>query len=175
MSEQAKPDAFDRLVRAYERMLARIHEAFEKTERTEKEERPTFRELLHRARERMIELEELTREEADRVAQYVERDIEDAARYIAESGEDIRTWWRFDLDLIEQSLLAAFSRVADQTSLQLQQFALEARRASLYQTGEITGPGSLVCDECGAALHMHETGRIPPCPACGATVFKRAA
>jgi len=171
MSEQ-KPDAFDRLVAAYERMLARIHEAFE---RTGEERPPAFRDLLGKARERVIELEELTREEAERVATYLERDIEDAARYIADTGEDLRAWWRFDLALVEQRLLDAFSRVADQTSLQLHGLALEARRASLYQTGEITGPGSLLCDSCGAPLHLYETGRIPACPACGATAFKRAA
>jgi len=170
MSEQEKPDAVDRLVDAYERMLKRVHETIEQAE---KEAVPAFRELLHKTRDNMVELGELTREEANKVAEYVERDIKDAASYIADTGEDMKSWWRFDLDLIEQRMLEMFSRVADQTSVQLRNWAEQARQASLYHTGEVTGPGTLVCDSCGAEMHMHKTGRIPPCPKCHATDFKR--
>jgi hypothetical protein len=46
-------------------------------------------------------------------------------------------------------MMDAFSKVADQTSLQLAQWAEVARQMSLYQAGEVTGPGTLVCDRCG--------------------------
>jgi len=171
MSQKKQPDTSDRLVDAYERMLERVHNAIALAE---KEAVPAFRELLYKTRDNMIELGELTREEAQKVAEYVERDIEDAASYLAETGEDLKSWWRFDLDLVEQRMLEMFSRVADQTSLQLQSFAEQARQAGLYHTGDVTGPGTLVCDSCGKEIRMHKTGRIPPCPKCHATSFKRA-
>jgi len=170
MSEKERSDVVDKLVDAYEHMLKRIHDALEPAE---KETIPSFRELLHRARDHMVELGELTREEAHKVAEYLERDIEDAAGYIAETSEDLKSWWRFDLDLMEQRMLEVFSQVADQTSIQLCSLAEQARRASLYHTGEVTGPGVLVCDSCGAEVHMPRTGRIPLCPKCHATDFKR--
>ena len=71
-------------------------------------------------------------------------------------------------------MLETFSAVADQTSLQLRNWAEQARQASLYRTGEVTGPGALICTACGAEMHMHKTGRIPPCPKCHGTGFKRA-
>jgi len=171
MSEKEKPDAVDKLVEAYERMLKRTHDTIELAE---KETVPAFRELLHKTRDSMVELGELTREEAHKVAEYVERDIKDAASYIADTGEDLKSWWRFDLDQMEQRMLDVFSRVADQTSIQLQSWAEQAREASLYHTGEITGPGTLVCNSCGEQIQMHKTGRIPPCPKCHATTYKRA-
>jgi hypothetical protein len=170
MSEHKKPDSVDKLVDAYERMLKRTHETIEQAE---KETVPAVRDLLYKARDNMVELEELTREEANKVAEYVERDIKDAASYIAETGEDLKKWWRFDLDQIEQRLLDTFSQVADQTSVQLHSWAEQARQVNLYHTGEITGPGTLVCDSCGAEMHMHKAGRIPPCPKCATTAFKR--
>lgn len=170
MSEKGKPDVVDTLVAAYERMLKRVHDAIELAE---KETIPTFRELLHRTRDNMVELGELTREEAHKVAEYLERDIEDAASYIAETGEDLKSWWRFDLDLMEQRLLDVFSRVADQTSVQLRNLAEQARWANLYHRGEVTGPGTLICDSCGAEMHMPRTGRIPPCPKCDAADSRR--
>jgi len=171
MAENEKPDVVDKMVDAYEHMLERTRSMID---RAEKETVPAFREMLTKARDNMVELGELTREEAAKVAEYVERDVKDAASYIAETGEDLRKWWRFDLDLIEQRMLETFSAVADQTSLQLRSWAEQARRANLYRTGEISGPGTLVCTACGAEMHMQKTGRIPPCPKCHATGFRRA-
>ncbi len=165
--QQAPPD---RLVAAYERMLNWTHEALEKAQQ---ESVPRLREALDRARERMIELGELTREEAQRISDYLQRDIEDAAQYIVETGQDLRAWWRFDLELMERRLAEMFKLVADQTSLQLAQWAETTRRLSLYQAGEITGPGTLICDRCGAEIHFSKIGRIPPCAACGGLSFRR--
>jgi polyhydroxyalkanoate synthesis regulator phasin len=170
MSEQDKSTTTDRLVEAYERMLKHTHEAIEKTQR---ESAPRFREILEKARDNMVELGELSREEAEKVSDYIKRDIEDAATYLADTGQDIRDWWRFDLQLIEQRMLDAFTKVADQTSLQLAQWAEVARQMSLYQAGEVTGPGTLVCDTCGAETHFVKAGRIPPCADCGGLTFRR--
>lgn len=164
----AKP--VDKMVAAYEEMLKRTNETIETTQ---KESLPRFRELLEKARDNMVELGELTREEAHKVADYLRRDVEDAASYIAETGQDIREWWRFDLELIEQRMVDMFARAADQTSLQLAQWAENARQMSLYQAGEITGPGTLVCDKCGAETHFVQAGRIPACGDCKGTTFRR--
>ncbi len=170
MSEHDKDTTADKLVEAYEQMLKQAHATIEKTQA---ESTPKLREILEKARDNMVELGELTREEADKVSDYIKRDIEDAANYIAETGQDIRDWWRFDLQLIEQRMMDAFSKVADQTSLQLAQWAEVARQMSLYQAGEVTGPGTLVCDSCGAETHFVKAGRIPPCADCGGLTFKR--
>lgn len=170
MSDEQKHDTADKLVQAYEQMLKATHETIEKAQQ---ESAPKFRDMLEKARDNMVELGELTREEAHKVSDYITRDIEDAANYIAETGQDIHDWWRFDLELIEKRMLDMFKLVADQTSLQLAQWAATARQLSLYQAGEITGPGTLICDRCGAATHFVKAGRIPPCADCGATTFRR--
>lgn len=172
MSDEGKREHGDRLVDAYERMLGRAHERMEQAERGAV---PAFRELIDRIKENMVELGELTREEANRVGEYVERDIRDAAAYIAETGEDLRKWWQFDLALVEQRMLDVFARVADQTSVQLSNLAEQARRTGTWRQGEVAGPGTLVCSDCGKTLTMTEAGRIPACPACGGSRFRRAA
>ncbi len=162
----------DRLVQAYEEMLKRTHAAME---HAEKETLPALRELLDKARDNMVELGELTREEAAKVADYVERDIKDAAQYLTDTGADLRQWWRFDVSQMQERMLEMFSSVADQTSVQLQNWARQARQAVGYHTGEITGPGTLICTACGAELHMHQAGHIPPCPKCHGILFRRPA
>jgi ElaB/YqjD/DUF883 family membrane-anchored ribosome-binding protein len=163
----------DRLVDAYDEMLKRTREGIEHAQQQAEEATPKLRHMLEQVRESMVELGELTREEAAKIADYVERDVEDAAHWLVDTGEDLREWWRFDLELIEQRMLDAFTSVADQTSLQLKQWAERARQASLYQAGQITGPGTLVCDKCGAETHFTRTGRIPACAECGNLTFRR--
>jgi polyhydroxyalkanoate synthesis regulator phasin/predicted RNA-binding Zn-ribbon protein involved in translation (DUF1610 family) len=167
-----EPNTKDKLVQAYEEMLQRTHAAMEQAE---KETVPALREFLDKARDSMVELGELTREEAAKVADYVERDIKEAAEYLTQTGADLRQWWRFDVSQVQERLLEMFSSVADQTSLQLQNWARQARQAVGYHTGEITGPGTLLCAACGAELQMHKPGHIPPCPKCHGTLFKRPA
>jgi hypothetical protein len=169
MSNQEQPKSEDRLVKAYEQMLERARDAVDEAE----EAAPKLRAMLENVRDHMVELGELSREEAHKIAEYVERDIEDAAHYLAETGEDLRAWWRFDLELIEQRMLEAFTSVADQTRLQLEQWSERARQASLYQAGQITGPGTLVCDKCGAETRFTRAGRIPACSECGGLTFQR--
>jgi predicted RNA-binding Zn-ribbon protein involved in translation (DUF1610 family) len=165
------PDLIDRLVSAYDTMLERVDEAMH---RFEDRGVPALRRSIDQARERAVELGELSREEAERLGQYIQRDMEDAANFLADTGEEIRGWLGFDLRLVESKLLDLVSNVADQTSLQLRELREQARRADLYRTGEVTGPGTLVCTGCGKEMHFHKTGHIPPCPACKTTEFRRA-
>ena len=169
MSDKQK-DPIDRLVGAYEAMLERVHEA---AETGEKKTVPWLREALANAREKAVQLEELTREEADKVSRYVERDLHEAASFIADTGQEFRDWLTFDWRLMQNRMLDMFAGMADQTSQALRGFAEQARQASQYHTGEVTAPGVLECSECGEILHFEKTGRIPPCPKCNATTFQR--
>jgi len=161
-------DPVEKMVAAYETMFKRVNEMSDKAT-------PVLQKSLDQAREMAIELGELTREEAEKVSKYVERDIKDAASFIVETGQDFRDWFSFDVQLIEAKFYDMFASVADQTSLELKALAERARRASLFHTGEVTGPATLVCTKCGEALHFKKTGRVPPCPKCHATEFKRGA
>lgn len=169
MHNHDERDSIDRMVDAYERMLEFVHQG---VERMEDEAIPALRERLEQAREKMTELGELTREEAERLALYLERDLEDAGRHLFETGEEFKTWLRFDVGLIEDRLLEMLASVADQTSIELAQLAERARHPS-YHTGELAGPGSLICTSCGQQMQFHKAGRIPPCPQCHATSFQR--
>ncbi len=163
-------DTVDRLVAAYEAMLERVHEA---ANSAEKKTLPWMREALADARDKAVELEELTREEADKIARYVERDLHEAASFIADTGQEFRDWLSFDWRLMQNRMLEMFAGMADQTSEALKGFAEQARQANVYRTGEITAPGVLRCAECGEELHFKKTGHIPPCPKCNATSFQR--
>ncbi len=170
MTEDDKRDPVDRMSDAYERMLERVDGMLDKAEKTTI---PNLRKALEHAREKAVELNELTREEAEKLVDYVERDMKDAARYLSDTGEEFRNWWRFDVQQVEHRLMDMFAKVADRTRVELESIAEQAREASFYHTGEMTGPGTLVCTECGKELHFHKAGHIPPCSQCRGTRYQR--
>lgn len=129
--------------------------------------------LIDQAVEKAVELEELSREEAERIGDYLRRDVHDAAEYLATTEKEMGDWLRFDLELIEERLLETFSVMVDHTREALDEIEARAAWMTNWQTGEITGPGTLVCTRCGQLLHFHQPGRIPVCPQCGERDFKR--
>jgi hypothetical protein len=164
-------DPIERLAKAYDKMLHEVHEALESARENTL---PGLKDYLADAREKMIELGELSREEAEKVSTYVERDMKDAASYLLETGEQLSAWWRFDVQQVEERMLEMFTSVADQTKLELAKLAQRANSAPLYHTGEVTGPGTLVCVACGKEMHFQKTGHIPPCSGCKGTDFQRS-
>ena len=67
--EKHKPS--ERLVDAYERMMERVHKALK---HAEEQTIPNLQRHIDQARDKAVELGELTREEADRIATYLERE-----------------------------------------------------------------------------------------------------
>jgi len=162
----------EKLVHAYNVMMARVKTAIEETE---KGTIPAVSELVAKAQKKAVELEELSGEEAIKIGDYLKRDLDAAADYLAsEETQELIDWLKFDIELIEERMLEAFLSVADQTKVELLALEERAAHADEYHTGEITGPGTLVCAACDKHIHFHQTGHIPPCPKCHATVYKRS-
>ncbi len=160
----------DKLVQGYNRMMERAREAIEQAE---SKAMPVLRESIEKARHTAVELEELSHDEAQKIADWLKRDLQDAGSHLAETRKGLADWLRFDLDLVEDSLLDLLKQVADPALVELTQLREELKRDMPYHTGEITGPGTLHCGACNETLHFHRTARIPPCPKCHGTTFRR--
>ena len=78
--------ATDKLVQAYHRMMERVHQAFEEAE---KSTLPTLKNSVEKARETAVELEELTQDEAEKVAYYLKRDVQDAGRHLSKTSHEL--------------------------------------------------------------------------------------
>jgi flagellar hook-basal body complex protein FliE len=168
MTEQSE-SVREKLVKAYDRMMEYLHEIMERGEGGAE----NLTQALHEARDRVADLDDVTREEAEKVADYLKRDLRQAGSYMDQSGHDMADWLHMDMELIEWSLIDLFMQAADNTKLQLLLLEENAKHVDEYRSGEITGPGVLVCDNCGEELHFNKSGHIPPCPKCQASRFTR--
>jgi NADH pyrophosphatase NudC (nudix superfamily) len=161
-------DTREKLIHAYEKMLERVHHLWGAGEGQH-----SLKQAILHARDKAEELQEITREDANKVADYVSRDLHEMGSYLHETGKELRDWFRFDVELIEDRLLEKLVSVADKTRIELASLQEHNREVSQWHTGEVTGPGTLICCQCGEPLHFKKTGHIPPCPKCHETAFKR--
>jgi hypothetical protein len=56
----------------------------------------------------------------------------------------------------------------------LQGWAAKSEKALTFNTGEVSGPGKLTCTDCGTGLNLEQSSRIPPCPTCHKTEFRKS-
>ncbi|MCK5717957.1 MAG: zinc ribbon-containing protein [Thiomargarita sp.] len=162
-----KKDQNEHLIPAYHKMLTRVDET-QKSATTH-----TLTQHIENAKEQALVLDELTREEAEHIGEYLRRDLHDAAEFIVSTENALADWMHFDLELIEDRLLDMFSVMVDHTRLELDNIAERARLANEWHSGEIIGLGTLYCEMCHHALQFQKPDYIPACPNCGATIFKR--
>ncbi len=162
-------DQDEKLTHMYDRMMERVRQSWEQDI-----EPTTLGQLIDGAKGKAVALGEITQQEAERIGNFLRRDLEDAAAFMhSEKTKEFVDWLRFDIERVEGRILELFQSVADKTKLEFIRLQERARHASDYNTGEITGIGTLRCGNCGQTMHFHRTTRIPPCPKCHGTSFSR--
>ncbi len=159
-----------RMIQAYNRMMERVKHAFDVTEH---KTIPPLEHAVNKAREKAVALGEISRDEAEKVGEYLKRDIQEFAEHLNQTSSELKSWFHMDLELIEAKLLDLMTQVADKTRLELTKLAVSAQSPRLYFTGEISGPGTLQCCSCAEKLQFTKTAHIPPCPKCHAIEFVR--
>ena len=162
-------DPIEALGQAYELLLEK---ALDEAKKLQQKTGPALHEIIDASSEKLSELGELSELEARKISEYLRRDLIEAASFMAKTGSTFKTWLAIDTDLIEGYLLDRFKQASDQTTIELNMLKKNAENAE-YHTGEITGPGVLICDQCGEQLHFHKAGHIPPCPKCRKSQYHR--
>ena len=170
MTKPTHNDPIDALGAAYEKMYERtaenLHTAEEKSG-------SLLHKLIDEAKDKAVELKELSEDDAGKLADWLKRDLDDTVNYLSDTGNELKDWLGFETTLLESAVLDLMLKAADKTTVELLTMKDYARQPHAYHTGEITGPGTLVCDQCSEKLHFHRAGKIPPCPKCHATTFHR--
>ncbi len=174
MEKETPPNPKERLIRGYETMLRRVKEAMDQLQ---DKASPAVHEHISKAKQKAVELEELTEEEAQKIVVYLQRDLHDVGVFLQDAKKVIGDWVYFDVQVVEDKLLRMFAQVADKTSLEIfefkQQLKMDQETRENYRAGEVTGIGTLQCKHCGHLQHFDKVSHIPPCPKCQEGLFKR--
>lgn len=170
MSKKPHVDPLDAFGAAYETMYEHIAENLDKAKN---KTGPLIHQLVDEAKEKAKEIEELTEEDAEKLAGWLKRDLDEVISYLSETDYVVKDWLGFETSLIKNALIRMMLEAADKTTVELLRMKENAHKPYDYRTGEIAGFGTLICDECGEKLHFHKAGKIPPCPKCHKTGFHR--
>jgi len=170
MTEQLSDKLEKQLEQAYHNMMKRVQETLQ---HTKQDTLPSLKTHIDAAVDKAIELEELGEEEARKLGRYLQRDLHDAARFLVETGQGLREWMRFDLDLIEDRFLDLFKGMVDHTREELTRLEYEAKANATWLAGETTGPGALRCNNCGTIQHFRSPTVLQACRRCYHTEFTR--
>lgn len=170
MNKPNNPDIFDALGTAYENMYESVAD---KVHKAKDIEASRLHELIDEAKDKATELDELTDEDAKKLAEWLKRDFDHIIHYLSETEAELEDWLGFEATLIKSVIIQKLLAAADKTTVELTRMNKELRNSATYNAGEITGPGSLICDECHKHLSFYKAGRIPPCPKCNSTSFHR--
>ena len=170
MKKESHNDPIDTLGAAYEKMYERavtnLHTAKDKSG-------PLLHKLIDDAKLKAIDMEELAIDDASQIADWLKRDLDDKVNYLVYTENEVKDWLGFETALIENAVLDLMLKTADKTTLELLNMKEKLQPSASYNSGEVTGPGTLQCDECDEKIHFHKAGKIPSCPNCNATTFHR--
>lgn len=156
----------DPLAELYERMSRTARENLERAGQLSEE---AFERALHETREMYGRLRESYGEDVSRVASYIRRDWNAALRATQEQYRR-----SVDFDRLQAGFLAGLARLAKAAGERLAGLAGRLDERLTYKTGEIAGAGTLHCRQCDQALIFDKARRIPPCPKCRGTAFRRS-
>jgi len=169
---QKKPS--NHLISAYNQMMQEMRNAFEQADASDM----SLQKALDMAKHQATHLGEVTAEEAHEIGEYIKRDINDAAEYMMETSSEFYDWLMLDIEIIERKIIELFLSVADHTRVELEQLkraSIDAgiNQTPIYKSGEITGPGTLICESCGTVKAFPSSDAISDCTQCGHNRFIR--
>jgi len=165
------------LISAYNQMMKEMRNAFEQAVANDM----TLQKALELAKYQVVQSGEVTAEEAYEIGEYIKRDINDAAEYMMDSSAEFYDWLLLDIEIIERKVMELFLSVADHTRIELEQFNKISPRSNhllveqipVYKSGEITGPGTLICENCGKVKPFLSSDEITNCERCEHNRFIR--
>ena len=157
----------NKLIDAYTELMEHLYEVMDDTLHS-------FADALEISKEKLRKVSDLTNEELDKVSGFVKRDVEQAAYGLSskEDSDSLSAWFRFDIELMENFALDAFLSIADKTRIELAKLQ-ELAKTHAYHSGDITMPGTFICDDCGKEIAFKTASEIPACPSCHAKTFIR--
>ncbi len=129
-------------------------------------------EALRKANEELTSAGDFSREQAEKIGGYVRRDLTQLAEQAGQVRESLKK--AADPQRVATGIQSVFARIVGGAAATLADLAARAEQQLEHRTGEVTSPGTLTCKDCGSEMHLTATVRIPPCPKCYKTTFRKS-
>ena len=165
MGDEKQPHEEHADVSLYQRLADRAAELMQ-------EGRKTLDEALKKASDELSSGEGHTREHAEKVVSYLRRDLNEVGKKAQQARDAV--FEAVEPHRVVAGVQSGLSRLLKTAANVLSSAAERSGQNLEFKTGEVTSPGTLTCKDCGKELHFKSTVRIPPCPQCHKTGFRKS-
>lgn len=152
----------------YDRFSERVREVFDAGQEKSKE---ALDKAMDVAREQLSAAGEFSAEQGEAFKQYMRRDLEQTMQEMRTLGRDAKDY--LHPARLGAGALSSMARLLDSAGAALQSLSRKAEEALHYHTGDLTAAGTLTCTKCGQTIHLKRTTKIPPCPSCHGSEFRK--
>jgi len=133
--------------------------------------RDAMTEALDKAYENLVALGELGAEQGQDLKKFLARDLDQTIVDAQQLGDEAKE--RFHPARLGAGALSSIAAVLEFGGDALRSLSSKAKESLGYRTGEMSSAGTLTCQACGQSVHLKQTGHVPPCPKCSATLFSK--
>ena len=152
----------------YDRFSERVREVFETGQERSKE---AMDKAMETARQQFAAAGEFSAEQGEAFKEFMRRDLGQTAEEMRTLQQEAKE--RLNPSRLGAGALSSMSRLLEAAGSTLQLLSKKTEEALSYKTGEITSAGTLTCTQCGTTLQLKRSSRIPPCPKCSSTTFRK--
>jgi len=163
-----QPDAerADSAAEQYDELAARFRELFE----AGAEKSAEFAAVaMEKARQQLTAAGAFSEEQGKNLKAFLERDFARMAQGMREEARE-----KLNPSRVSAGAIASLSSLLDMAGSALSSLSEKTQQVISCRSGEITSAGTLTCVACEHELHFKKTGRVPPCPKCHATEFRKS-
>lgn len=123
---------------------------------------------LERARKNLTAAGTFSEEQGQKLKKFMERDFNHMATEMRDEARE-----KLDPNRLSAGAMSSIAGLLRGAGSVLSDVANRADRNLKCRSGEVTSAGTLICTACGHEIHKKKTGRVPPCPKCHATEFRK--
>jgi Zn finger protein HypA/HybF involved in hydrogenase expression len=152
----------------YDRFTARAGELYAASQEKTRE---AMEKAMDAARQQLAAASEMSAEQGALFKEYMKRDLEQTEQDMRSLGKEAKEY--LHPARLGAGALSSVARMLEATSSALQSLSRKAEEALQYNTGDITTAGTLTCVKCSQTVQLKRTTRIPPCPSCSGTHFRK--
>ncbi len=159
-------DEGDKAADQYDQLAARFKELFEAGAEKSVE---VAQAAMEKARQQLTAAGTFSEEQGRNLKAFLERDFMQVATSMRDGARE-----KLNPSRVGAGALASLSALLNMAGSALTSAAEKTQQAISCRSGEITSAGTLTCQACGHEMHFKKTGRVPPCPKCHATEFRKS-
>ncbi|MDR3368435.1 zinc ribbon-containing protein [Rhodoferax sp.] len=152
----------------YDRFAERVRELVDASQEKGKE---AMEKAMETAREQIAAAGEFSAGQGELFKKYMRRDLAQTELDVQALGKEAKE--RLHPSRLGAGALSSIARMLQATSTALQSLSRHTEEALTFNTGDITTAGTLTCTKCGQKVQLKHTTKIPPCPSCHATEFRK--